>query len=224
MRMTMRRIGALRGARGRVLTALPAATFAAALSLAAPAQAQTDNNDFFGNILGAIGLTDQEKPQIQYRERAPLVVPPGQAAATLPPPKESAVTTNPNWPKDPDVLRAEQARVDGGRPIMREDSGKPLLPSQLNNVRHRPTASAAADGPVGASTKRDVLLPSELGFKGWNGLGSIDDKPLTFAGEPTRESLTEPPPGYQTPAPNAPYGTVEKKQEAFKFPTLFDRN
>ena len=28
----------------------------------------------------------------------------------------------------------------------------------------------------------------------------------SFTGEPARASLTEPPPGYQTPSPNQPYG------------------
>src|SRR3979409_1797008 len=38
---------------------------------------------------------------IEYRERAPLVVPPTR---NLPPPQsEAAVTANPAWPKDPDV-------------------------------------------------------------------------------------------------------------------------
>ena len=32
-----------------------------------------------------------------------------------------------------------------------------------------------------------------------------------FKGEPTRESLTQPPPGYQTPSPNYAYGTGPKE-------------
>ena len=67
------------------------------------------------------------------------------------------------------------------------------------------------------------MSPTELGFKGWfNSVTGNQDK-LTFNGEPERESLVQPPPGYQTPAPNAPYGVVEPKKETFKFPTLFDR-
>jgi hypothetical protein len=33
-----------------------------------------------------------------------------------------------------------------------------------------------------------------------------------FTGEPPRVSLTAPPPGYQTPSPEQPYGVGESKQ------------
>jgi hypothetical protein len=36
------------------------------------------------------------------------------------------------------------------------------------------------------------------------------DEAVTFTGEPRRESLTEPPPGYQTPSPSQPYRSGKK--------------
>ena len=36
--------------------------------------------------------------------------------------------------------------------------------------------------------------------------GSKDDEVAKFTSEPPRASLTEPPPGYQTPSPDQPYG------------------
>ncbi len=59
-----------------------------------------------------------------------------------------------------------------------------------------------------------VLSPAQLGFTG--GLSQIfggSNKPETaqFKGEPTRDSLTQPPPGYQTPSPNFAYGTGPKE-------------
>ncbi len=217
---------------GRILSALPKA--ALGLSLAggmalAPVSAHAADGDFFQNIMGAIGLVNEEKPDIKYRERAPLVIPPSTVATTLPSPKAGAEATNPNWPKDPDVLRARAANSEDRTPVGLngiDQRGNPLLPSQLNNVRHKPTASATSGGPVGAGQRgRDELMPSELGFTGWfKGMNGAfgDEKPIAFNGEPERESLTAPPPGYQTPAPNAPYGVVEKKQDTWKLPSLFD--
>lgn len=218
----------------RFLAVLPAAGFGVALAgsvVLAPAHAAEEDGDMLRGVLSAFGLVDEAKPQIQYRERAPLVVPPSGIAAsgTLPPPKEGAEATNPNWPKDPDLQRARAASAEDRSPVGVygiDQRGQPLLPSQLNNVKHKPTSSVANGPPVGANgSVRDELMPSELGFTGWfkglNG-GFVQDKPLTFTGEPTRESLIDPPPGYQTPAPNAPYGTVEKKEEAFKLPSFFD--
>lgn len=201
---------------------LPAVALAAGLALPGTA-ARADDGDFFQNILAVVGITEGDKPEIQYRERPPLVVPPGQSANTLPAPKPSAATTNPNWPKDYDLQRAQAAKADDKTPLRRDDPGNPILPSQLNNPKFKPQASNRVTEP-NTGRARDELMPSELGFKGWN-LGAFtgeQDKPLVFNGEPTREALTQPPPGYQTPAPNAPYGTVEKKEEPFKLPSFFD--
>lgn len=203
---------------------LGAAILAACLSLSPrPAAAQGFESDFFSNTMKMLGLADEEKPEIEYRERAPLVVPP--SADQLPPPKPGAASKMANWPKDPDVQRRKREKEASNAPIIRDDGGKPLLPSELNKGwKKRNAASSNAvtepntNGPDGP---RATLMPNQLGFMGWNNPKDMDK--LTFTGEPERESLVEPPPGYQTPAPNAPYGVVEKKAEPFKLPTLFDR-
>lgn len=189
---------------------------------AGAAQAQEFGTNPLTGVMQALGLTEEdEKPEINYRERAPLVVPPGGAALALPPPQESASKSNPNWPKDPDVARRKREAEAARRPVVRDDPGRPLLPSELNKGR-RKTAGTFDDGkPAGVDDR--VLAPSELGFKGWFGAVTGNQEQLTFNGEPERDSLVQPPPGYQTPAPNAPYGVVEKKSETFKLPTLFDR-
>jgi hypothetical protein len=45
----------------------------------------------------------------------------------------------------------------------------------------------------------------------------------TFTGEPTRGSLTQPPPGYQTPSPNQPYAAGADRGGGWKIPSLLDR-
>ena len=44
--------------------------------------------------------------------------------------------------------------------------------------------------------------------------GKDDAGNQQFTGEPPRLSLTEPPPGYQTPSPDQPYGVGKAKPEA----------
>jgi hypothetical protein len=44
-----------------------------------------------------------------------------------------------------------------------------------------------------------------------------------FTGEPTRGSLTQPPPGYQTPSSAQPYGAGTDKGSGWKIPTILDR-
>jgi hypothetical protein len=49
-----------------------------------------------------------------------------------------------------------------------------------------------------------------------------DGESATFTGEPPRSSLTEPPPGYQTPSPNQRYGIGPERNKA-KALTLEER-
>ena len=65
------------------------------------------------------------------------------------------------------------------------------------------------------------MKPSALGFNGWtwNSLFGSQPESATFKSEPPRDSLTEPPPGYRTPAPGQPYGISKDKtpQQAYDF-------
>ncbi len=225
MRKIMRRSLTTSRLRAFLLGASAMAALPAALvGTSAPAAAQAVESDFIRNTMSALGLIDDQKPAVQYRERAPLVVPPA-VGSTLPAPKPAPSSSVANWPKDPDVARTQQANAVDNRPVGAESKRDVLLPSELNKggyLKKKPGA-AIDNTPVGAESKRDVVLPSELGFKSWFGITPSDEKPIAFNGEPERESIIQPPPGYQTPAPNAPYGVVEKKNEPFKFPTLFDR-
>ena len=65
----------------------------------------------------------------------------------------------------------------------------------------------------GNSAANPILSPSQLGFDGkLNSLfGGNKAETAPFKGEPTRDSLTQPPVGYQTPSPNFAYGTGPKE-------------
>jgi hypothetical protein len=161
---------------------------------------------------------------IDYRERAPLVLPPNRA---LPPPQSEATGSikNPAWPVDPDVKRrkqeaaAEKAKLKGGVSV--EEQSRALRPSELNQVRRAPgEGSDGSNGPAVGPTAEDSarpMSPSELGTK--NPFGSLfssfgpNKKAETapFTGEPPRASMTEPPSGYQTPSPSQPYGVGAAK-------------
>ena len=166
------------------------------------------------NVMSGLGAKSMSKPGIDYRERSPLVVPP---KLDLPPPVSSAAEEKAapaNWPKDPDEKRRKEAlaarKKATNKPKEAWEAGRPLTPSELNSVK---TATPAREGndPIqpGAATN-PTLSPSQLGFSG--GLlgmfkGSKSSESTSFTAEPPRESLVEPPPGYQTPSPNFAYGT-----------------
>ena len=187
---------------------------------AGAARAQDDDEDdktfeekVIEGIMAGIGGTNMENRGIEYRERSPLVVPP---KLDLPPPVSvSGEVKDPNWPKDPDeakrkaaIAARKKAKPD---PI---EASRILTPSELNAVRTAPPSRTNND-PVqpGNSSNNPILSPSQLGYNGgFSGLfGGNKAETAPFKGEPTRESLTQPPAGYQTPSPNFAYGTGPKE-------------
>ena len=164
-------------------------------------------------IMAGVGGTNMENRGIDYRERSPLVVPP---KLDLPRPESAkGEITDPNWPKDPDEKRRKAAIAARKKakpdPI---EASRILSPSELNAGKTAPP-SRTSDEPVqpGNSFNNPILSPSQLGFNGgFSGLfkgNTAESAP--FKGEPTRDSLTQPPPGYQTPSPNFAYGTGPKE-------------
>jgi hypothetical protein len=188
------------------------------------ARAQDDDDDdktfeekIIGNLMAGIGATNMENRGIDYRERSPLVVPP---TLDLPPPASTSAEVNvPNWPKDVDEARRKKAIAARKKEKSKElyQLGTPLKPSELNVARTAPGTSGGTQGSEttapGGNPNANSLSPSQLGWTGgvmgmFHG-NSSESAP--FKGEPTRDSLTQPPPGYQTPSPNFAYGTGPKE-------------
>jgi hypothetical protein len=163
-------------------------------------------------IMAGIGGTNMENRGIEYRERSPLVVPP---KLDLPPPAASADVKAPNWPKDPDEARRKAAiaarKKENKDPV---EASRILTPSELNKGKVAATARNS-DDPIqpGSQNNNPILSPSQLGYNGsFSGLfGGSKSETAPFKGEPTRDSLTQPPSGYQTPSPNFAYGTGPKE-------------
>ncbi len=194
-------------------TAACALALAVALS-AAPARAADDDvpldTKLLRGLMEGLGLK-RDGEGINYQERAPLVIPPGK---DLPPPEkgDALIANNPAWPKDPDVSRKkEEARLERNRNVSaeREIEQNPLRPDQMTpggNPR-TPPSNRQTSANYGSNSER--MTPSELGYKGglFGGMfGGDKEESTKFTGEPARSSLTEPPPGYQTPSPDQPYG------------------
>jgi hypothetical protein len=198
----------------------------ALLAAAVPARAADgDNNDgvpldtrILRGLLENLGLR-QGGNDIDYGERAPLVIPPNH---DLPPPErtDAALSRNPAWPVDPDVkrskLEAAQKRNANMNPdaVIQAEQG-PLRPDQI------------APGPKPQSQRigDDGYRPPATGFGAPLAPSQLDTKPnffkrmfgkdepeiKSFTAEPPRTALTEPPPGYQTPSPDQPYGVGKAK-------------
>jgi hypothetical protein len=161
-------------------------------------------------IMKGIGGTNMENTGIDYRERSPLVVPP---KLDLPAPAStSADVKAPNWPKDPDEARRKAAiaarKKENKDP---REASRTLSPSELNVGRTTGKSDVRGSDSLqpGGDSAHNTLSPSQLGYNGgFMGMFKGNSSESTqFKSEPPRESLTQPPSGYQTPSPNYAYGT-----------------
>jgi hypothetical protein len=205
-----------------LLRTLRWAAIAAGIGLvmsAGVARAQEDEDDdssisdkIIGGIMHGLGGINMDNAGIDYRERSPLVVPP---RTDLPPPAPDPSSAA-NWPKDPDV-QARQARAADRKKVTRPEevleAARPLTPSEMAPKRVRRTSSAAETAQPGNQSTNPMLSPTQLGVEGGFSkfFGGNTAQTAPFKGEPTRESLTQPPTGYQTPSPNYAYGTGPKE-------------
>jgi hypothetical protein len=131
-----------------------------------------------------------------------------------PPPGASSEVKAPNWPKDPDDARRKAAiaarKKDNKDP---RESSRLLTPAELNVGKTAGPSRATGDSATPGATNNPVLSPSQLGFNGglMDLFGGNKSEATEFKGEPPRQSLVEPPVGYQTPSPNYAYGTGPKE-------------
>src|SRR2546427_870 len=98
------------------------------------ARAEDDDEELldtkiFRGVLKSLGLR-KDGEGIEYRERSPLVLPPGRG---LPPPETGSIAArNPAWPVDPDVKRAKEAKANKPKYNKNPEEERPLLPGELN--------------------------------------------------------------------------------------------
>jgi hypothetical protein len=191
---------------------------------AARAGDDDDSPSVMGKIMETFGLRDPKGSYagIDYNERSPLVVPPTR---DLPPPEASTAPPAPNWPKDQDMIRRAKAKAEEKKvaphPDYVADSSRPLTPSELD-----PAGAPRVNTPIDSSASANSQMsdPRDTGAKKslFSGIFSSKTEYTTFTGEPTRETLTDPPPGYLTPSPDQPYG-VGQAPSNYKVKTLGER-
>jgi len=219
------------GTRGFALGAAGAA-LGILLALGPAFAADDEDEDTFEqkiikNIMKGMGA-NIDTPGIDYRERSPLVIPPSR---DLPPPETTSAVSNPAWPKDPDVRRATAPKkaqpFENGSIRTHNFEKATLSPDELRKGTLPAGSGDTSKEPTRSDDGGRNLSPGELGYTGGlfsNILGGAKNEAAPFTGEPTRNSLTQPPAGYQTPSPNYPYGLGAAKGNTTKdLPMVKDR-
>jgi hypothetical protein len=162
-----------------------------------PAKAQSGLLDLGKTLLGM----EDEKPEVDYRPRPPLVIPPKK---DLPPPAAPATAKAQAWPNDPDIAALKKAEENRKKPVtLQEGYTRPLT---IDEIRAGRVAGAGVPTQPDTSTARNAsawIPPSEL--------RAIEEKlklskapELQPGFEPERQYLTDPPKGYRKAAAGAP--------------------
>lgn len=180
-----------------------------------PAYAEETTNPF-NSMLGLFGgkPDKDETDTIDYRPRAPLVVPPTR---DLPEPKEAV--RDPAWPKDADANAQRRAALDSRRRVPQPSSntGTGTVPTESQAKAPSPAKPDEHEGEclLNDSGPRSCFSVIQSVFGG--GASTEAVKPGT---EPQRKLLIEPPPGYRT-ATVSPK-TAENKAKNAADPGPFD--
>ena len=220
----------------RVLLACACGALVALSGANAVAQQLDEDEDTFEqkiikNILEGLGVDVGRRNGIEYRERSPLVIPP---SLDLPPPEaaDAAAARNPAWPREQERKKAVTVNRQPLKRAGPEDPGQhaAMTPDELRRGAN-PRAPRITDPSQSGSSVENYegrpLRPNELGSSSifnWRALtGSYAPEEAKFEGEPGRGTLTQPPPGYQTPSAGQPYGVGQEKGSGWKIPTILDR-
>ena len=180
------------------LARLGALIGAAALALTTGAAAQ--EGMFAKDLFASMGLIPKERPNIDYRERAPLVLPPRMELRD-PADPQGAIAANPQWPNDPDVAAARRREADARTPVTQTERRRleqnPTL--SIHDIRAGRRAGAGVPNePVvrrGDNVRETTWIhPDQLRREGVK-----KDDGLTSMEEPDRRNLHEPPAGFRKP-------------------------
>ena len=174
---------------------------------------QMPDTQLVHGIMQGLGLR-HDGDAIEYRERSPLVIPQN---LNLPPPESAAaVKHSADWPVDPDAKKAkiiDKSKRKAAAADVTERS-RPLRPNEMTTSGVDAKSSSVQSSENPGTNGMNPSNPTQLGFTGFSFDSIFGAKPsaATFTSEPVRSSLTDPPDGYRTPAPNQPYGVADGKQ------------
>lgn len=162
---------------------------AAALAAVGASGAAAQEGVLAKSLLGAVGIIPQGRPPIEYRERAPLVLPPKLQLRA--PANPGDLEASGNWPKDPDVAAARREAFEANAPETltqryKNSEGRRLSIDEIMAGRRVSTRAEPFDpAKLDNRSDRSRLTPIEL-------RGVSPEKKLSGDGL-ERQALTDPP-------------------------------
>jgi hypothetical protein len=172
--------------------------------------AMAQEESFAKKALSTIGIIAPDQAPIDYKERAPLVVPPKY---TLPPPQERVANRSPAWPVDPGT------RPDTPEQTAEDQAHYDTLAASETDGTHLPTVRRRTKGGPASSGLTSVVNEASRNMNRDADSRRITGDPndsthiaadqevepdkgkpkLATGPEPDRRTLTDPPRGYRAP-------------------------
>ena len=185
--------------RAAPLAFAPLAILIGLSGLATPAAAQ--EGVLFKNLFQGGTIFGGAKEEIEYRERAPLVVPPNMK---LPAPQQRAAQRNAAWPNDPDVAARRSASANALLPATerekyRLDRNPVLSQEELRRGRDPNQRVTAPYRPTGDNAYDQLIQPIVVGREIAAQKNAKEDLAELNGNEPTRKYLSDPPSGLRRP-------------------------
>ncbi len=187
---------------------LAAAALVMAYGAAAPAWAADDGEapiwQGLSDVVSPYIGVSKDNPTIEYRERSKLVVPPKMEL-----PKPGAGSTSAAFPTDQDIKQARKMKqMEDGPSTLPVGRKSTLVVTGGATITMSATAGTGAgstclqNGQAVACPTNDPKQKTTGGGLNWNPLTwvGVEKKPEIVMGpEPSRDFLTDPPPGYRAP-------------------------
>lgn len=149
-------------------------------------------------IMTGLGAIDPHEKPIEFRPRAPLVVPPKR---DLRAPVDTDAATPRAFPRNPEDVAEEQRKAALDNAPGRD--GRVMTPDEL--ARYAIPGAGKVDRYDPNPSRR--LSPEEM-----KGQAVVNAEAIKRAQNPTgRRTLVEPPDAYRKPSPNAPVAPPEEK-------------
>jgi hypothetical protein len=157
----------------------------------------------FSSVLTAVGVLPQDRtPEIDYRERAPLVLPPKQELVK----PEASLARPASWPRDPDVIARRKAAEEARAPMASmfdKHNTSDRAESKAEMLKHRAIQQEPEPDPTGCTSFDHSDAHCRLSVEAMRKQDAQyrKDNPeqtdtVTAGVEPERVYLTQPPKGY----------------------------
>lgn len=172
------------------------AMLAVSCAVTSPAQADDDSGGttfsaLKSTFLGFVGVhSEDDTPPIEYRERAPLVIPP---KPDLPPPAKPIAKSTPEWPVD-QVAARKKKQAEEARAAKSGDEDQFKMTDEERYRKVQPDKPFVPSNNCVGDDFGQICNQEEF----WNSLKTtkVEEPTLQPGQEPEREYLTQPPKGY----------------------------